>query len=186
MRVCVQPESATLNELPVYVFVGQPFERPTSFGTAFFNCRDPGELDDEESGQELEQLIATRYDALCGGGKSRSESRAPVETSANLSGGGIVESARDDEAERAGVRGIGLRDAVGGLWGATRSDAELDLLLLSWAASATLDPLARAEAMMISDVSSRLEHALSQLSAQEEDLQKLIRKAEAGPPRRSL
>ena len=55
--------------------------------------------------------------------------------------------------------------------GAKRSDAELDLLLLSWAASATLDPLARAEAMMISDVSSRLEHALSQLSAQEEDLQ---------------
>ena len=173
-------------DMESYVFVGQPFERPTSFGTAFFNCRDPGELDDEESGQELEQLIATRYDALCGGGTSRSESRAPVETSANMSGGGSVESARDDEAERVGVRGIGLRDAVGGLWGAKRSDAELDLLLLSWAASATLDPLARAEAMMISDVSSRLEHALSQLSAQEEDLQKLIRKAEAGPPRRSL
>ena len=45
-----------------------------------------------------------------------------------------------------------------------------------------LDPLARAEAMMISDLSGRLEHALAQLSAQEEDLAKLLRRAEASVP----
>jgi len=47
-----------------HVFVGLDFERPTRFGTTYFNCRDHGELDDEESGHELEQLVAARRAAM--------------------------------------------------------------------------------------------------------------------------
>jgi hypothetical protein len=34
-----------------YVYVGERWERgPEGCGLCFFNCRDPGELDDEENG----------------------------------------------------------------------------------------------------------------------------------------
>ena len=44
-------------EEAVHVYVGEPWERPTKYGTCFFNCRDPGELDDEENGHELSGQI---------------------------------------------------------------------------------------------------------------------------------
>ena len=50
-----------------YVFVGLPFEQPHGFGTSFFNCRDHAELDDEENGAELDELLATRRAVLTSG-----------------------------------------------------------------------------------------------------------------------
>lgn len=163
-----------------YVFIGQPWERPQSFGTAFFNCRDPGELDDEESGKDLDELIAARRALLCGGDSSSGAGGGSSDLSSDGSSSGGTGDG-DGEVSSGGGSGT-LSDAIGSLWGEGLSEDALELELLSWAASAMLDPLARAEAMMISDLSGRLEHALAQLSAQEEDLAKLLRRAEASVP----
>lgn len=51
-----------------HVYVGQVWERPGALGCCFFNARDLGELDDEENGAALNELIATRRAALTAGG----------------------------------------------------------------------------------------------------------------------
>ena len=51
-------------EVEDYVFVGLDFERPTTFGTTYFSCRDHGELDDDESGADIDELVATRRAVL--------------------------------------------------------------------------------------------------------------------------
>ena len=124
-----------------YVFVGEEWERPRGVGTCFFHCRDPGELDDEESGRELDQLVATRRAAL--------------------------------------VSGEGLATAVGDAWGVT-SEAEAEMQLLSFAAAATLSPLERFEALLITDAAQRLSFALEALRDQRRNLQEMQLALQAG------
>ena len=45
-----------------HIFVGQPWER--ELGACFFHCRDLGELDDEENGATLQELVARRQAVL--------------------------------------------------------------------------------------------------------------------------
>ena len=124
-----------------YVFVGEEWERPRGVGTCFFHCRDPGELDDEESGRELDQLVATRRAAL--------------------------------------VSGEGLATAVGDAWGVA-SEAEAEAQLLSFAAVATLSPLERFEALLITDPAQRLTLALEALRDQQRNLQEMQLALQAG------
>ena len=51
-------------ELCEHVYLGEPWEWPGRLGTCYFSPRDPGELDDDENGRELLQLIVTRRTAL--------------------------------------------------------------------------------------------------------------------------
>ena len=130
-----------------YVFVGEPWERPSAVGTCFFHCRDPGELDDEESGRELDELIATRRAAL-------------------VAGDGL------------GTTG-GLAATVGDAWGVA-SEAEAEMQLLSFAAAATLSPLERFEALLITDAAQRLSFALEALREQRRNLQEMQLALQAG------
>ena len=47
-----------------HVYMGLPWERPSALGCCYFNARDLGEIDDEENGAELDELIATRRAVL--------------------------------------------------------------------------------------------------------------------------
>ena len=53
------------------IFVGHSWDRPQQFGTCFYHRRDHGELDDEESGLDLDELLATRNRAAAARAKSR-------------------------------------------------------------------------------------------------------------------
>ena len=72
-----------------HVYVGQVWERPTALGCCYFNARDLGELDDEENGAELEDLLARRRAALTG------------DTSAGLldAVGGVWEAPSEEHAQ---------------------------------------------------------------------------------------
>ena len=47
-----------------HVYVGQTWEHPLALGCCYFHARDPGEIDDEENGAELEALIVKRRAVL--------------------------------------------------------------------------------------------------------------------------
>ncbi len=121
-----------------HVYVGKPWELPTALGCCYFRARDLGELDDEENGAELRQLVAARQAMLVVDGSTAS-----------------------------------LLDAVGDAWEVV-SEVEADLLLLSFAAAATLGPTDRAEALMMTDTSERLEHARRGLYEQQLLLRDLL------------
>ena len=142
-------ESGVLCE---HVYVGQQWERPHALGCCYFNARDLGELDDEENGAELPELLATRRKVLVG----------PT-----------IDESRDDDGAEDGRRAAGLADAVGEAWGVASED-EAHLQLLSFAAAATLGPLDRAQALMLTDTERRLEFARGQLCEQQRLLTELL------------
>jgi hypothetical protein len=74
------------------IFVGHSWDRPQQFGTCFYHCRDHGELDDEESGLDLDELLATRKEALWRAVIMRDgqESRAPTESAAAAATAGAL------------------------------------------------------------------------------------------------
>jgi len=134
------------------VFVGQAWESPRQFGTCFYQCRDLGELDDEESGQELEQLVATRRKNL-----------VPPPAEAGAAG----------DADGAGAPSVPLSAALGEVW-EEHDEACAERTLLSFAASATLGPLERAEALLMTDTSTRLRYALDKLTQQQQALSSML------------
>ena len=123
-----------------HVYIGQTWERPRALGCVYFRARDLGELDDEENGAELAELIATRRAVLTGDGTSSSSS---------------------------------LLDAVGDAWG-VQSEEAAELQLLSYAAAATLSPMDRARALMLSDTAERIELAEAGLAVQRQLLEDLL------------
>ena len=128
-----------------HVYMGLPWERPSALGCCYFNARDLGEIDDEENGAELDELIATR--------------RAVLTTAA----------AGDN-----GSSPLRLLDSVGAAWGVQSEEAALEQLL-SFAAAATLGPTDRARALVLTDTAERLELAQQGLSEQQELLANLLR-----------
>ena len=130
-------ESGVLCE---HVYLGQPWERPNALGCCYFDARDLGELDDEENGADLSDLLATRQTALVG-----------------------------EEPHS----GRGLLDAVGNVWGVAREE-EAQIQLLSFAATATLGPLDRVRALMMTDTTQRLDFAQEKLREQQSLLADLL------------
>jgi hypothetical protein len=148
------------------IFVGHAWDRPQQFGTCFYHCRDHGELDDEESGLDLDELLATRKEALWRAVTMRDgqESRAPTESAA--------------AAATAGAAGVAAGAAVapsvlGQLWDEP-DEGRAARTLLSFAAAATLGPLERLEALLMTDASSRLQFALEKLTEQQETLASML------------
>lgn len=123
-------------------------------GVCFFNCRDLGELDDEENGRELGELVEARRAVLC-----RSTTPAPAAA--------LTDAPCLDEPPRS------ILDVVGDAWDVD-AEHEAELQLLSWAAVATLAPIQRAEALVASDTAERLAFALESLREQQEDLAELL------------
>ena len=130
-----------------HVYVGQHWERPHALGCCYFNARDLGELDDEENGAELSELLATRHKVLVG--------------------------PKDESCDGSVGRRAGLVDVVGEVWDVA-SEEEAHLQLLSFAAAATLGPLDRAQALMLTDTTRRLEFAQGQLCEQQSLLTDLL------------
>lgn len=133
-----------------YVFIGQPWERPSSYGTSFFHCRDRGELDDEESGKNLDELLAARQHVLLQGGRNP-----------------------DAAGSEGGEASASLFDAVGELWGVDDEEAA-QRQMLSYAASAMLGPAERATALLICDTTERIVYALSELKKQDRHLSLIL------------
>jgi hypothetical protein len=146
------------------VFVGLPFERPGAFGTTFFRCRDHGELDDEENGCDLDQLIETRRAVLA-------SSAGAGGAEGGGAGGGTEEASNDPRA--AGSEAAALFAAVRDLW-CVESAAAAEAQLLAFAACANLSPPERAEALLMRDGSERVEFAIAALTTQQTQLEKLL------------
>ena len=164
-------------ELCEHVYLGEPWEWPGRLGTCYFSPRDPGELDDDENGRELLQLIVTRRTALLNdagspiGSSIGSSQRAgsPIGTSPSLH----LDSTAPPLDAPGSVRDDALFDAVRDVWGVT-SKEQAQLQLLSFAAAATLSPMERAQALMMQDTMQRLEFARDLLGGQQRLLSELL------------
>ena len=144
-----EDESGAMDvEEAVHVYVGEPWERPTKYGTCFFNCRDPGELDDEENGHELSELLATRRAVLMRSAATAGADGGPDGASA-------------------------LHEAIGELWG-VGSEEELERQMLSFALTATLGPDERATALLCTNTAARFRLARESLLDQHEMLEELL------------
>ena len=164
-------------ELCEHVYLGEPWEWPGRLGTCYFSPRDPGELDDDENGRELLQLIVTRRTALLNdagspiGSSIGSSQRAgsPIGSSPSLH----LDSTAPPLDAPGSVRDDALFDAVRDVWGVTSKD-QAELQLLSFAAAATLSPMERAQALMMQDTMQRLEFARDLLGGQQRLLSELL------------
>jgi len=178
------------------VFFGQPWEAPQRFGTCFYHCRDLGELDDEESGHELAQLLARRRHVLLtsrisvrNGGRhactsdEMREGRQPTGASATTAAAATTTAAV--AAVEVWDGAVGARptaeDAPAGSLSAVLADVwreseeqSVERTLLSFAAAATLGPHERANALMLTDTERRLEFACERLRHQQEALASMI------------
>lgn len=150
-------------ELCEHVYLGEPWEWPGRLGTCYFSPRDPGELDDDENGRELLQLIVTRRTALL------NDAGSSIGSSPSL----LVDSTAPPLDTPGSVRDDALFDAVRDVWGVT-SKEQAQLQLLSFAAAATLSPMERAQAFMMQDTMQRLEFALDLLGGQQRLLSELL------------
>lgn len=150
-------------ELCEHVYLGEPWEWPGRLGTCYFSPRDPGELDDDENGRELLQLIVTRRTALL------NDAGSSIGSSPSL----LVDSAAPPLDAPGSVRDDALFDAVRDVWGVT-SKEQAQLQLLSFAAAATLSPMERAQALMMQDTMQRLEFARDLLGGQQRLLSELL------------
>lgn len=169
------------------IFVGQAWERPQRFGTCFYHCRDRGELDDEESGLELDELLATRRQALwqgttrAEGERSGTESTAPDTAPSDPAGAAAGASAAAADSARASLGLTNeraqasrlLTSVLGEVWD-ERDEARAQRTLLSFAAAATLGPLERAEALLMTDANRRIQFALDRLSEQQQTLASML------------
>ena len=146
------------------LFIGESFERSSDggIGTCFFHCRDHGELDDEENGKSLDELIATRRAVLTAGATATEDA-----------------AATDAKAAQAAEAALTVSGALGGLW-EVGSEAEAELQLLSFAATASLSPIQRVEAMLITDTAERVRHALDCLREQQQNLHEIQLTLQAG------
>ena len=72
-----------------------------------------------------------------------------------------------------GGTGSSLLDAVGDAWG-VQNEEEVELQLLSYAAAATLGPMDRVRALMLSDTAERVELAEAGLTEQHHLLEELL------------
>lgn len=151
-------------ELCEHVYLGEPWEWPGRLGTCYFSPRDPGELDDDENGRELLQLIVTRRTALL------NDAGSSIGSSPSLR---HVDSTAPPLDAPGSVRDDALFDAVRDVWGVT-SKEEAQLQLLSFAAAATLSPMERAQALMMQDTMQRLEFARDLLGGQQRLLSELL------------
>ena len=150
-------------ELCEHVYLGEPWEWPGRLGTCYFSPRDPGELDDDENGRELLQLIVTRRTALL------NDAGSSIGSSPSL----LVDSTAPPLDAPGSVRDDALFDAVRDVWGVT-SKEQAQLQLLSFAAAATLSPMERAQARMMQDTMQRLEFARDLLGGQQRLLSELL------------
>jgi hypothetical protein len=150
-------------ELCEHVYLGEPWEWPGRLGTCYFSPRDPGELDDDENGRELLQLIVTRRTALL------NDADSSIGSSPSL----LVDSTAPPLDAPGSVRHDALFDAVRDVWGVT-SKEQAQLQLLSFAAAATLSPMERAQALMMQDTMQRLEFARDLLGGQQRLLSELL------------
>lgn len=150
-------------ELCEHVYLGEPWEWPGRLGTCYFSPRDPGELDDDENGRELLQLIVTRRTALL------NDAGSSIGSSPSL----LVDSTAPPLDAPGSVRDDALFDAVRDVWGVT-SKEQAQLQLLSFAAAATLSPMERAQALMMQDTMQRLEFARDLLGGQQRLLSELL------------
>ena len=146
-----------------HVYLGEPWEWPGRLGTCYFSPRDPGELDDDENGRELLQLIVTRRTALL------NDAGSSIGSSPSL----LVDSTAPPLDAPGSVRDDALFDAVRDVWGVT-SKEQAQLQLLSFAAAATLSPMERAQALMMQDTMQRLEFARDLLGGQQRLLSELL------------
>ena len=151
-------------ELCEHVYLGEPWEWPGRLGTCYFSPRDPGELDDDENGRELLQLIVTRRTALL------NDAGSSIGSSPSLR---HVDSTAPPLDAPGSVRDDALFDAVRDVWGVT-SKEQAQLQLLSFAAAATLSPMERAQALMMQDTMQRLEFARDLLGGQQRLLSELL------------
>ena len=154
-------ETGVLSE---HVYLGLRWERPNALGCCYFNARDLGELDDEENGAELADLIATRQKVLTGA--------VPAAPAAAAAAAAAAPAAAAVTAAEPSGR---LLDGLGDVW-SVESEEEGQLQLLSLAAAATLSPMGRAEALMMNDTAQRLAFAREELRAQQELLTDLLAK----------
>lgn len=167
-------EAAAEAEAVEYVFVGLEHERPRAFGTTFFHCRDHGELDDEENGKSLDEMIATRYAVLTSSGAISSERGSSAGSGGSSSGGrGGGSSHRLPAASVQLQRGSGLKALLGDVW-QVHSEAEAERQLFSFALAATLDPAQRFESLLMTDTTERIEFALDALTEQHYRLDQLL------------
>jgi hypothetical protein len=150
-------------EVCEHVYLGEPWEWPGRLGTCYFSPRDPGELDDDENGRELLQLIVTRRTALL------NDAGSSIGSSPSL----LVDSTAPPLDAPGSVRDDALFDAVRDVWGVT-SKEQAQLQLLSFAAAATLSPMERAQALMMQDTMQRLEFARDLLGGQQRLLSELL------------
>ena len=150
-------------ELCEHVYLGEPWEWPGRLGTCYFSPRDPGELDDDENGRELLQLIVTRRTALL------NDAGSSIGSSPSL----LVDSTAPPLDAPGSVRDDALFDAVRDVLGVT-SKEQAQLQLLSFAAAATLSPMERAQALMMQDTMQRLEFARDLLGGQQRLLSELL------------
>jgi hypothetical protein len=150
-------------ELCEHVYLGEPWEWPGRLGTCYFSPRDPGELDDDENGRELLQLIVTRRTALL------NDAGSSIGSSPSL----LVDSTAPPLDAPGSVRDDALFDAVRDVWGVT-SKEQAQLQLFSFAAAATLSPMERAQALMMQDTMQRLEFARDLLGGQQRLLSELL------------
>ena len=148
------------------IFVGHAWDRPQQFGTCFYHCRDHGELDDEESGLDLDELLATRKEALWRAVTMRDaqEGAAPTESAAAAATAGAAAVAAGAAA---------APSVLAQLWD-EQDEGRAARTLLSFAAAATLGPLERLEALLMTDASNRLQFALEKLSEQQETLASML------------
>ena len=148
------------------IFVGHSWDRPHQFGTCFYHCRDHGELDDEESGLDLDELLATRKEALWRAVTMRDaqEGAAPTESAAAAATTGAAAVAAGATA---------APSVLAQLWD-EQDEGRAARTLLSFAAAATLGPLERLEALLMTDASNRLQFALEKLSEQQETLASML------------
>ena len=174
-------------ELCEHVYLGEPWEWPGRLGTCYFSPRDPGELDDDENGRELLQLIVTRRTALlnAAGSSMGSSTGSSIDAVCSRADRGTkgssigsspslpVDSTSPPLDAPSSARDDTLLDAVRDVWG-VKSKEEAQLQLLSFAAAATLSPMERAQALMMQDTMQRLEFARDLLSGQQRLLSELL------------
>ena len=174
-------------ELCEHVYLGEPWEWPGRLGTCYFSPRDPGELDDDENGRELLQLIVTRRTALlnAAGSSMGSSTGSSIDAVCSRADRGTkgssigsspslpVDSTSPPLDAPSSARADALLDAVRDVWG-VKSKEEAQLQLLSFAAAATLSPMERAQALMMQDTMQRLEFARDLLSGQQRLLSELL------------
>lgn len=146
-----------VDEEAEYVLVGQPWERPHMYGCAFYNCRDRGELDDAESGKELDELVAARREVLL---REPSPSQPSSSPSSRENGGALL-------------------GAVGDAWACT-TEEETSRQLVSFAAAAMLSPEERAAAVLLTSTAERIEFALDALKEQAVSLERMLLEEMAG------